>query len=218
MFGLPPNRLEQASHDLRGRRGDLEAMIQGVICVDDLGACDVDTWNCPEQAGGAICTSINGDSVPIGTLWLLARNPQQFTSADSAAARMAASQIALQLERAKNLNKDSRGQRHAGLIRDLAQWQFMTLPAGTKLAEGWLVDGMIESNQPWSIGWHGWDVLPDGTLMMAMADAEDRSLAGAMVAATCRAALTAHTGYRHTPAELMQRISDTLWQTVRANS
>ena len=34
-----------------------------------------------------------------------------------------------------------------------------------------------------------------------------------MTAALARAALTAHTGYRHKPADLLQRVSDTLWQS-----
>ena len=212
-YGLPPNRLEQPARELRGSRGDLEALVQGVVAIDDLHDSDIDTWNCPEPAGSAICAAINHDSVPIGTLWLYGKDANRFSSADNAAARMASTQLALQLELAKTKHNESLKKKAAELLRDIAQWQFMSLPAGTKLADGWLVDGMIESPKDWAIGWHTWDVLPDGTLMMAMAEAEDRSLAGAMAAATCRAALTAHTGYRHTARELMQRISDTLWQT-----
>ncbi len=37
-----------------------------------------------------------------------------------------------------------------------------------------------------------------------------------MSAAIARAALAAHTGYRHTSAQLIQCISDTLWQTSTA--
>jgi sigma-B regulation protein RsbU (phosphoserine phosphatase) len=34
-----------------------------------------------------------------------------------------------------------------------------------------------------------------------------------MVGAMARAALASHCGYRHTPSQLLQRVSDTLWQT-----
>ena len=81
------------------------------------------------------------------------------------------------------------------------------------LADGWRVDGMIESPESWGTGWHHWDVLPDGTLMIAIAEAADPTAKGAMHAAVARAALAAHSGYRHTPAQLIQRVSDTLWQT-----
>ncbi len=213
VFALPSDRIEQSPRDLRGSRGDLEALVQGVVCIDDLQESPLDTWNCPETAGSAICAAIHNDSVPIGTLWLFADQAREFTSAHSAAARMASTQLALRLELAKASRQESCKRQTNRAIRDVTQWQFMGLPTGTKLADGWLVDGMIESATDWAIGWHTWDVLPDGTLMMAMAEADDRSLAGAMAAATCRAALTAHTGYRHSPRELMQRISDTLWQT-----
>ena len=126
---------------------------------------------------------------------------------------MASTQLAMLLERATSQRTQSDQRSTSAVIRDLAQWQYMSLPAGTKLADNWLVDGMIESPQDWVVGWHTWDVLPDGTLMLAIAEAEDATLSGAMTAATCRAALTAHTGYQHTPAQLMQRVSDTLWQT-----
>jgi serine phosphatase RsbU (regulator of sigma subunit) len=34
-----------------------------------------------------------------------------------------------------------------------------------------------------------------------------------MCATIARAAMTAHTGYRHSPGQLLQRVGDTLWQT-----
>ena len=213
VYGLPPNRLQRPPRELRGSRGDLEALVQDVVCIDALNDSSIDTWNCPEPAASAICAAICNASVPIGTLWLFANRNNEFNPADAAAARLASTQLALQLELAHARNEESLQRQTTDVLRDMAQWQYMSLPVGSKLADGWLPDGMIESPNDWAIGWHTWDVLPDGTLMIAMAEAEDQSLAGAMAAATCRAALTAHTGYRHTPRELMQRISDTLWQT-----
>jgi hypothetical protein len=72
---------------------------------------------------------------------------------------------------------------------------------------------MIESPQAWATGWHAWDVLPDGSLMLAIAEAVDSSIKGAMSATIARAAMTSHIGYRHSPSQLLQRVNDTLWQT-----
>jgi hypothetical protein len=98
-------------------------------------------------------------------------------------------------------------------IRDVAQWQFQGLPIGTEIAEDWKADGMIESPNDFAIGWHTWDVLPDGSIQMAIAEAVQADITGAMSATVARAAMTAHSGYRHTPSQMLSRIGDTLWQT-----
>lgn len=94
----------------------------------------------------------------------------------------------------------------------LSAWQYHSLPAGTRIAEDWFVDGMIESSRDWAIGWHHWDILPDGTLALLMAEATDASLAGAMTATFARSAAISHLGYRHNAGELLSRVNDTMWQ------
>lgn len=99
----------------------------------------------------------------------------------------------------------------------IAQWQHATLPVGTRLAADWLVDGMIESPIEIAQSWHHWDVLPDGMLSLAICQS---SMAGGgrldvhdtLSLAMARAALGAHAGYRHTPADAVRRVLDTLWQ------
>ncbi len=213
VFGLHPSRLEQPPRELRGSRGDLEALIQGVVTVDDLHAGPIDSWNSPEPFTSGICAAICQDDLPIGTLWLFSQEPREFAGSDSAAARLAASQLALELSRAASGRKLSEQKQGVVAVRDIAEWQYQSLPAGSTLAERWHVDGMIESPSDWVTGWHTWDVLPDGSLLLAMAEAVDSSVMGAMTAAVARGALAAHCGYRHTPKQLLQRVSDTLWQT-----
>ncbi|QDT09959.1 SpoIIE family protein phosphatase [Planctomycetes bacterium K23_9] len=212
MHGLPDNRLAAPPRQLQGSRGDLEAMVQGVVMISDLHELSFDTWSCPENASSAACASLVSSGVPIGTLWFYFSEQQSLEDSHAAIAQLAANQIAMQLQSASS---DSSLQTTTPdhNVDDLAQWQFAGLPMGTLLAPDWRVDGMIESPQPWATGWHAWDVLPDGTLMIAIAEAEDKSIAGSMSAAIARAALESHTGYRHTPEQLLQRVSDTLWQT-----
>ena len=215
VFGLPTQRLEEQARPLRGSRADLQAMVEEVVMIEDLKATDLETWNSPEPFAAGICAAISSDGIPIGTLWLFSDEKKQFSAAESATARFAASQIGMELSHASiGAPSDLKSLREP--IRELAQWQYESLPVGATVAEGWRVDGLIESPSDWATGWHVWDVLPDGTVMIAIAEAADRSVKGAMSAAIARAALAAHTGYRHTAAQLVQCVSDTLWQTSTA--
>ncbi|NNE00134.1 MAG: SpoIIE family protein phosphatase [Pirellulaceae bacterium] len=211
-YALPPTRMSAPQRELRGSRGDLEAMIQGVVVMNDLNATLGETYCSPEPAGSAICAAIMNAGVPIGTLWLYADEPSDFQESQIAAAKLAASELALRLQCAATSGTPKSKPDHDATSQ-LATWQFAGLPIGTQLAPGWRVDGMIESPRSWATGWHTWDVLPDGTLMLAIAEADDHTIAGAMTATVARAALTAHTGYRHSPQQLLQRVSDTLWQS-----
>lgn len=205
-----------ATRLLRGSRGDLEAMVRNVVMINDLNESSIDLWRSPEPAGAAICASVNSADVPVGTLWLFADEPKEFSASHAAAVELASREITLLLERAASGTGTTVSRDSKNALRDLTQWQLSSLPMASALAQGWAVDGMIESNRDWTVGWHNWDVLPDGTLLIAMAQAEDDSLSGAMVAATARAAMTSHTGYRHNPSQVLQRVSDTLWETNTA--
>ena len=212
VVGLPLERLENPPRELRGSRGDLEAMVQDVVTINSMAADSVDTWNSPEPFAAGICVAIKVDDIPIGTLWLFRETTTEFGSTESAIARLVATNLSLLLRQAPQADIFDNPQPHQA-IQEIAQWQYESLPVGSVLAEGWRVDGMIESSESWATGWHHWDVLPDGTLMIAIAEATNRTTTGAMHAAVARAALAAHSGYRHTPAQLIQRVSDTLWQT-----
>lgn len=217
VVGLPPDRLVGEPRTLRGSRADLEAMVQDAVLMDDLNGYAGETWNPPEPVGAAVCTSIFKGDLPIGTLWLFSQQPRKLDQSFSAIAQMASSQITLHLSSAVQQHTDEGNRKSAESVSDVAAWQFAALPAGNQLARGWFVDGMIESPRPLSTGWHMWDVLPDGSLVLAIAETSEDRAAGAMIAATARAALAAHSGYRHTPRQIMQRISDTLWQTNAAD-
>ncbi|WP_182865813.1 SpoIIE family protein phosphatase [Rhodopirellula sp. JC639] len=213
VVGLPSDRLKSEPRMLRGSRADLEAMVQDAVLMDDLRGHLAETWNAPESFGAAVCTAIYKGDLPIGTLWLFANDPKQLDPSHSAIAQMASSQITQELSSAAQVRREQRNRSSVDAINDIAAWQYSSLPVGKWLAPGWLVDGMIESPHDWSTGWHMWDVLPDGSMILAMAEASDPRAGGAMIAATARAALTAHSGYQHTPHQMLQRINDTLWET-----
>ncbi|MCH1496666.1 MAG: SpoIIE family protein phosphatase [Rubripirellula sp.] len=214
--GLPSNRIEQAPRSLRGSRGDLQAMVDRVVAISDLKGQDSETWGSPEpDYSSAICATIESDGVPVGTLWIFNDQRKDFSVAETTVAELSAYEIGERLRQASSEKQQVQELRNEP-AQDLAQWQFESLPVGSLVASGWRVDGMLESPRPWAKGWHLWDILPDGTLMIVLAEAVDDSVKGAMTAALARAAVTAHTGYRHKPADLLQRVSDTLWQSSTA--
>ncbi|WP_218933412.1 PP2C family protein-serine/threonine phosphatase [Rubripirellula lacrimiformis] len=212
-FGISSQTLAKPPRHLRGSRGDLEAMVRDVVTIDDFAAGSIDTWNPPETFAAGICVVIKSVGVPIGTLWLFANKTTEFGKSETAAARLVASAISLELSSASQRRDTHTEKQETSTVHEVATWQQESLPVGSNLAEHWRVDGMIDSPQEWATGWHAWDVLPDGTLMLAIAEAVERSIVGAMHAAVARSALSSHTGYRHTPAQILGRVSDTLWQT-----
>ncbi len=94
----------------------------------------------------------------------------------------------------------------------MTRWQYESLPHGTQISEDFFVDGMIESGTTWSVGWHHWDVLPDGRIAFLMAEATDHSIAGAMTATFAKASVISHLGYRHDVEALLRHVGDSLWQ------
>ncbi len=251
VFGISPSVMEQPARRLEECRTDIESMVQTTVVIDDVHATTIDTWNVPEACESAICCVIQSGDVPIGTLWLLCNEPQNFSHSAAAAARMAARAIGVELTHAVDPKEDTTGKFAAdesfdlltddllrqieadeeadeeasesialpihvaadNPVRELAQWQYRSLPSGAELAPGWKADGMIQSNLDHAIGWHTWDILPNGMMAIAIAEAVDPRLTGAMNATVARAAFASHLNYQHTPEQLLSRVSDTLWET-----
>lgn len=237
IYGMPPIAMATLPRQLRGSRGDLEAMVNRVVLADGRTG-SMDTYCPPKMDGvaemsGGICVVIRSADLPIGTLWLMMDEfavddegqTKLFDHRDAAAARLAGSSIEQSLAIAAKANGHSSvtaaaaaaspTQQSDALIAtgEFAQWQYISLPAAATLADGWRADGWIESNMPWVTGWHAWDVLPDGTIMIAMADIDGLTMTDAMAAATARTSLQSHSSYRHSTADMLRRISDTLWQS-----
>lgn len=212
-YGLPADRIAAPARTLRGSRADVESLVREVVLIDDLAGTMATTWNSPECFASAIVTRIEEDDLPIGTLWLWSKQPRELTQQDGEAAQLAALSVASELARAALHRERAKWNLSSTSIKSATQWQLRQLPPAMELAPGILVDGWTESPRPWARSWHAWDVLPDGTISLAIAEASLSEMDGAMIAATARAAFAAHSHYRHSAAEMMQRISDSLWQT-----
>ena len=276
VFGLSPMKRLGATRPLRGARIDLETMVQGVVAIDDLNAGSTDFYRAPESAASGICVCLGDLEMPIGTIWLFGQTTNQFNNMQTAAARLAATNISNLLAMAAN-EKPRNGTslsiavaaealsdsvsmsddcmvdempvatekqiRELDSVRigeysdhvastpqtakpstksrwasELSNWQHETLPLGQRLAPSWSVDGMIESPLSIAQSWHHWDVLPDGVMTMAMcqqpatSSQSTVSLSSTLDATIARAALQAHSAYRHSPGDAVMRVLDTLLQ------
>lgn len=211
--GLPNTRIMAPARALRGSRGDLESLVREVVLIDDLVGTMATTWNSPEPFASGIVVRIEEDDLPIGTLWLWARNAHEFEVRDGEAAQLAALGIAGELARASLVRERSKWNLTSTAVKSVTQWQHRQLPPAMEIAPKIIVDGWTESSRPWARSWHAWDVLPDGSIALAIAEAVYHEMDGAMIAATARAAFAAHSNYRHSVSDMLRRISDSLWQT-----
>jgi len=266
--------------------------------MEDLIHSPIDLWKAPESYDAAICVCLGGTDLPIGTLWLFASQPTNFSDAHTAAARLAATniqqllslqdttkypstsasvslapwtdqptdapeientftpideinqldetnelvtpdpavEIASQQAETPILRSDSaasdeivpakknrrtilrrKAERYEAIMNQVAQWQHETLPLGSRLAPGWLVDGTVESPLEIAQSWHHWDVLPDGVLTFAICQPSSgfrhrTNLGETLDATLARAALQAHASYRHSPSEAITRVMNSIHQ------
>jgi len=211
-FGLSEQRLTEPARPLRGALADLEAMISDVVAIEDCASPD-EVYRSPEPMAAAICAVVCDGEVPIGTLWIWNDTAMEIDSRALAVARLAASTVAGEITRNRAARSAGEQREAKNVLRAVSQWQQRQLPPSMPLAEGWFADGLTYSSAPVAASWHTWDILPNGTIALAVAQAHSDALDATMIAATARAAFQAHSGYRLTPAQILQRVSDTLWQT-----
>lgn len=211
-YGLQPPRLVEAPRSLRGALADLEAMVSDVVAIEDCHSTD-EVYSSPEPFASAICAVVAEGGVPIGTLWIWNNIAMDIDSTALAVARLAASSIASEIRAERLLRRVRSEQKTDITLKAVSMWQELQLPPAMPLAKGWYVDGCSHSDSPVAGSWHTWDILPDGQIGFAVAEAHSESLDKAMIAATARAAFQSHSGYRLKPSQLVRRVADTLWQT-----
>ena len=223
VFGLAPTGRLGRVRPLRGARGDLEAMVGGLVKYENRAACPIDVDSAPEDFASSVCVALGGDDMPIGTFWLHSSSAAAFNSGQVAAARIGGQLISrcLQTQPVRATPQPTPTQPTLAVIDpepadsladQIGAWQTATRPAGTCLARGWHVTGGGHSGAAVEDHWTHWDVLPDGTLAIAVARGGCGDAGGLMNTALARAALIAHAGYRHRPADALMRVNDTLLQ------
>ncbi len=206
-WGLPWQRLMEPARPLAGAVADLEALTGHAVVIDD------DThgpWQAPETCGAALCVPVATPTVPLGTLWMFAPEPRDFSPAEVQLIEIVAGRLAAELERDMLIS-------HAALQwnmpggDELANWHSGRTPRMAPLVDDWQIAGCTGPAGRPLRHFHDWFVLPDGGVSFAVGSAGGRGPRAALTASSLQMALRAHTSYRHEPGELIERINDSLW-------
>src|SRR5262249_31317690 len=83
---------------LRGSLADLEALLGHAVVLTDKALHA--HWRVPEQAFAAcVCVPVASANMPLGTLWLFAREPREFSDSQTNIIEVVAGRLAADLER-----------------------------------------------------------------------------------------------------------------------
>ena len=208
-FGLPHERLLAPARPLRGSVADLEALVGHAVVLEDTTL--LPHWRCPEDFPSAVCVPVSSPTIPLGTLWVFSQQQRDFTPQETNLLEIIAGRLAADLEREMLLAAGAQAKSRSQQLDAAGQWLTDRLPMIAPLVDDYEVAGWTRPADDLGRGFHDWSVLPDGRLALAVGAAEGRLLAGAMSAASLHAAVKAHAGYRHSAAELLARVNDTLW-------
>lgn len=207
--GLPTSRLLAPARPLRGEIADLEALIGHAVVIENTAL--LPHWRCPEDFPAAVCVPVSSASTPLGTLWMFASSPRDFSAEQTNLIEIVAGRLAADLERELLL---SEGVQARTLERDLsraARWQEERLPTVAPLVDDWDVAGLTHSSARLASEFFDWSVLPDGLLAVALGDAHGEAITAGLSAAALHSAIKSHSHYRHDARTMLQRVNETLW-------
>lgn len=208
-WGLPKNRFLAPPRPLRGAVADLEALVGHAVLLEDTRK--LTNWKVPEEFRSAVCVPISSPTVPFGTLWVFCDTPRKFTAHETSLLEIVAGRVAADLEREMLLLETLQSRKLNRHVAQAARWQESRLPRIKPMLNHWQVAAWTAQRDDVGGDFHDWFVLPDGCLAVALGDAQGRMFEAALTAAAVHTALKAHAGYRHTAAEMLQRVNETLW-------
>jgi len=208
-YGLPEERLMESARPLRGAIADLEALTGHAVALEDADL--FSHWNVPESCAAAVCVPVSSPTTELGTLWVFADRPRQFTDNDTNLVEILAGRLAAELER-EVLLAEGTSARKADMQLDAAAQQLENqLPHVAPLIDGWDVAGWTAQADRIGGDFHDWFILDGGQLALAVGDAQLQAMGAAMTANTVSTAVKSHRRYPHEANEMLARVNHTLW-------
>lgn len=208
-WGLPRDRFVAAPRPLRGAIADLEALVGHAVVLEDTSV--LPHWKAPESFPAAVCLPVSSPTTLLGTMWVFADQCRDFTTDQANVLEIVAGRLAAELEREVLLQQGTESKRVDRQLATAVGWQESRLPSIAPLLDGWQVAGWASPTAAPRRDFYDWTVLPDSWLALAVGEADGRSLAASLTAATLHAALRSHGGYRHHAKQMLDRINETLW-------
>jgi serine phosphatase RsbU (regulator of sigma subunit) len=208
-WNLPHEKLLEAPRPLKGSIADLEALVGHAVVIEDTSL--LPHWHVPENFPSAVCVPVSSPSTPLGTLWLFAGKPRDFTSHETNLVEIVAGRIASDLERELLLSEGVQAKRVQLEWNGAVAWQQQRLPKLPLVVEGWQAAGWTSQADGVGGDFYDWSMLDDGRLAIAVGDAHGAMLQAGLTAAVTQAALRSHAAYAHEPQSLLSRLNQTLW-------
>jgi serine phosphatase RsbU (regulator of sigma subunit) len=208
-WGLPFDRLAAPARPLRGAMADLEAMLGHAVVLND----DVlmQTWTTPEDFPAAVCVPVSTPTTLLGTLWIFSNERRDFNSRETNIIEVIAGRLAADLEREMLLRVGVDGAKLQKQVAAAERLQRNELPTIAPMLDGWDVAGWTDQADGVGGAFHDWFCLPNGLLAVAVGQADQRGLAGAMIANAAKIALRSHARYHREVERVLQQANLTLW-------
>ena len=208
MWNMPEERLLDPARPLRGSMADLEALVGHAVVLEDTAL--MPHWRCPEDYPSAACVPVSSPSLPLGTLWVFSAEKRDFSPEQTNLLEIIAGRLAADLEREMLLAAGTKSKRRDQQIDVMQQWQRERLPSVQPLIDDLEIAGWTEQADDVGGDFHDWTVLPDGRLALAVGDADGSHVAAALGAASLQTTVKSHSTYRHTAAQLLTRVNESL--------
>ena len=208
-WGLPKTRFLESPRALRGAAADLEALVGHAVVVED--ALLAQDWRMPEEFRSAVCVPISSPTTLLGTLWMFCQRPRAFGVEETNLMEIVAGRLAADLEREMLLQQTLQSRSLKRQLGYAALWQDGRLPRIKPLMPRWQLAGWTDQGDHVGGDFHDWFVLPDGSVAVAVGDAQGKMIEAGLTAASLHTALRSHANYRHAAHELIARVNETMW-------
>lgn len=209
VFGLPATRLLDPPRPLRGAVADLEALIGHAVVLEDIHR--LPHWKAPENFPAAVCVPVSSPSLPLGTLWMFADSPRDFTDEQTNLLEIVAGRVAAELERESLVNAGISAHQENRQRDAVSEWQRGRLPSVAPLVDGWEVGGFTLPAGVISREFFDWQMLPQGELCVALGIGSGQGMTSALNGATLHAAYKSHAQYPQSTQQLLERLNEMLW-------
>ena len=208
-WGLPFDRLTAPARPLKGAMADLEALLGHAVVLEDTTV--MQHWRVPEDFPAAVCVPVSTPTTLLGTLWVYCNRKRDFTDRQTNVIEVVAGRLAADLEREMLMCEGIDAAQLKNQLASVQRMQRNQSPTISPVLDGWELSGWSDQSQSVGSNFYDWFCLPDGLLAVAVGDAIEDGLQGAMAAAELRSAVRAHGQYHRKARETIKQVNMTLW-------
>ena len=209
-WNLPSRRLLDRPRSLKSSIADLEALTGHAVALEN--ELLMESWNVPEVCGAALCVPVSTPSTLLGTLWLFNKQPRDFTDGQTSLAEIIAGRVAADLERDMLLAETEQTLAIRRELKAAQEVQRAQIPESGPEIPGWDLGGWLRQAGLVGGNFIDWFWTPDGELTFCLGETfEGTGPASAIVAATVRSALEAHSQHANSVSRILDEVNRTVW-------